>query len=90
MEETELLYIIKLGLSSVEFEVLTAVVMKSTAFWDMKSCSPWLCLPPAFTRVYCLAYSSALKIETICSSETSDFQRTTRQYIPEDSTYPSG
>jgi hypothetical protein len=32
------------------------------------------------------AYSSTLKREAICSSETSvDFQRTTRRYIPEDS-----
>jgi hypothetical protein len=46
-----------------------------------------LCLPPAFTLVSCSAYSSTLKKEAICSSETSvDFQRTTRLYIPEDST----
>jgi hypothetical protein len=33
-----------------------------------------------------MAYSSVLKMETICSSETSiDFQRTTWRYIPEDS-----
>jgi hypothetical protein len=32
-------------------------------------------------------YFSALRMEAICSSETSvDFQRTTRHYIPEDST----
>jgi hypothetical protein len=43
--------------------------------------------PPAFTLVSCSAYSSTLKIEAICSSETSvDFQQTTRRYIPEDST----
>jgi hypothetical protein len=40
------------------------------------------CLPPAFTHVFCLSYSSTLK--AICSSETSaDFQRTTRRYMPE-------
>jgi hypothetical protein len=40
----------------------------------------------AFTQVSCLAYST-MKMEAICSSETSvDFQRTTRRYIPEDST----
>jgi hypothetical protein len=34
--------------------------------------------------VSCLAYSSTLKMEATCSSETSvDFQRTTRRYIPE-------
>jgi hypothetical protein len=46
-----------------------------------------LCLPPAFTLVSCSAYSSTLKMETIYSSEMSvEFQRTTRRYIPEDST----
>jgi hypothetical protein len=46
-----------------------------------------LCLPCAFTQVCCLAYSSALKMEAISSSETSvDTQRTTRRYIPEDCT----
>jgi hypothetical protein len=40
-----------------------------------------LCFPP-FSLV---AYSFALKMETICSSETSvDFYRTIRRYIPED------
>jgi hypothetical protein len=44
-------------------------------------------LPPAFMPVSCLAYSSSLKMEAICSSETSvDFQRTTRRYILQDST----
>jgi hypothetical protein len=37
--------------------------------------------------VYFLAYSSTLKKEAICSSETSvEFERTTQRYIPEDST----
>jgi hypothetical protein len=46
-----------------------------------------LCLPPTFTLVSCSAYSSTLKMEVLCSSETlDDFQRTTRSYIPEDST----
>jgi hypothetical protein len=41
----------------------------------------------SFTLVFCLAYSSTLKMEATCSSETSvDFQRTTRRYIPEDKT----
>jgi hypothetical protein len=43
-------------------------------------------LPPIFALVSCPAYSSALKVEAMCSSETSvDFQRTARHYIPEDS-----
>jgi hypothetical protein len=44
-----------------------------------------LCLPPDFTLVSCLAYSSALKMEATCSSEAPvDFQWTTRRCIPED------
>jgi hypothetical protein len=61
----------------VWFEVLTPVVMKSSIF----------CLPPAFTLVSCTAYSRTLKMEAICSSETSvDTQRTTRRSIPGDRT----
>jgi hypothetical protein len=57
------------------FEILTAVFMKSSIFWNTT-----LGLPPAFTQVFCLAYST-LKMEAICSSETSvDIQRTTRCY----------
>jgi hypothetical protein len=82
----------------VGFEVLTAVFIESTTFWDITSYTRiplkvnrrfggtyLLCLPPAFTLVSCSAYSSTLKMEAICSSETSvDFQRTTLRYIPED------
>jgi hypothetical protein len=47
------------------------------------------CLPSAFSLVSCSAYFPTLKMEAICSSETSvDFQWTTRRYIPEDSTPP--
>jgi hypothetical protein len=68
--------------------------------WELKSTTPFpsrfllpnlpagrlLDFPHAFTLVSCSAYST-LKIETICSSETSiDFQQTTRRYFPEDST----
>jgi hypothetical protein len=42
---------------------------------------------PAFTLVSCSAHFSTLKVEAICSSETSvDFQWTERRYIPQDST----
>jgi hypothetical protein len=42
-------------------------------------------MPPAFTLVSCLAHFSTLKMEVMCSSETSvDFQWTTLCYIPED------
>jgi hypothetical protein len=45
------------------------------------------CLPPAFTQISYAAYSSTLKIEAICSPETSiDFQRITQRYLPEDIT----
>jgi hypothetical protein len=76
----------KVGLG---YEVLTALVMKSTIFWDTTSCSPLkvkkVYLPPASTLVFCSAYSLILKMEAICSSETSiDYQRTTRRCIPED------
>jgi hypothetical protein len=43
-------------------------------------------LPQAFTLVSCLAYSSTMKMEAMCSSETVDFQRIAWRHIPEDST----
>jgi hypothetical protein len=46
-----------------------------------------ICLPPAFMVVSCLAYSSTLKMEAICSFERSvDLQPTKRRYNPEDRT----
>jgi hypothetical protein len=51
-------------------------------FLDINWGGVWLlCLPPAFTLVPCLAYSSNLKMVAICSSETLvDFQQTTWRY----------
>jgi hypothetical protein len=89
----------------VGFEVLTPVVMKSTIFWDITPCSP-LKVNRRFGWTYRLHYQSrrisqirnqreenskqSLKIEEICSSETSvDLQRTKRRYIPEDRTLNS-
>jgi hypothetical protein len=92
----------------VGFEVLTAVVIKSTIFWDITLCIP-LKVNRRFGATYrlhvqgqrisraarhqresrwqaepCLAFTSTLNMEVICSSETSvDFQQTTRRYIPE-------
>jgi hypothetical protein len=44
-----------------------------------------LYLPPVFVLLPCYAYSSVLKMQATCSSETSvDFQRTTLCCIPED------
>jgi hypothetical protein len=70
----------------VGFEVLTTAVMTGTIFWDITPCSALKVNRP-FTLVSCSAHSSTLKMETICSSETSvDFQQNTRRYIPEDRT----
>jgi hypothetical protein len=65
------------------FEVLTTVIMKNTIFWHIMLCR--LCLQPAFMLVSCLAYPATLKMEAICSSETSvDFKWTV--LYPRDST----
>jgi hypothetical protein len=49
--------------------------------------SPITRLATCLTLVSCSAYST-LKMEAICSSETSvDFQLATRRYIPEDSVF---
>jgi hypothetical protein len=71
------------------------VVMKSIIFWDMTPCS-LLSFNRRFggrNRCHLLArwfaepISSTLKMEAICSSETSiATQRTTRHHIPEDDT----
>jgi hypothetical protein len=50
-----------------------------TTFYNIFS-SPFTnhLLATSFTLISCLAYSSALKMETVCSSETSiDFKQTT-------------
>jgi hypothetical protein len=76
--------------------------MKRPIFWDITTCSPLeanrrlggTCglnhlglFATRFMLVSYLAYSSNLKIKTTCSSENStEFQRTTRRYIPEDKT----
>jgi hypothetical protein len=63
----------------VGFEVLTAVVMKSIIFWDMTPCSR--------RNRFRKPISSTLKMEAICSSETSvETQRDTRRHIPENDT----
>jgi hypothetical protein len=46
-----------------------------------------ICLLPAFTLVSGSAYTSTLKMEAICTSETSiEFKRNSRRYIPKDGT----
>jgi hypothetical protein len=66
----------------IGFEVSTAVVM-SIIFWDMTPCSPLLLATCSLAE----PISSTLKMEAICSSETSvETQRTTRRHIPKDET----
>jgi hypothetical protein len=67
--------------------------LKRTIFWNITlesvKAGDKQSTPPAFTLVSCSAYFSTLKMEAICSSETSvDSQRTARRYtrIPEDGT----
>jgi hypothetical protein len=56
--------------------------MKSIIFWDMTPRSPSCCLV-----FFADLISSTLKMEAICSSETSvETRRTTRRHIPEDDT----
>jgi hypothetical protein len=63
------------------------LALTSEPIGDKNQSLGWLCLPPAFMLVPCSAYFSTLKMEAICSSETSvEFQRTTGRYIPENGT----
>jgi hypothetical protein len=55
-------------LKAVGCEVLTAVVMKSSIFWDITSCS---LLKVLLAACLMLAYFSTLKMEATFSSETS-------------------
>jgi hypothetical protein len=74
------------------FEVLTAVVMKNTIFWDTTPCS-LLSVNRRFGGSYCHLLArwfldelifSTLKMEAICSSKMPvDTQWTTQHYIPE-------
>jgi hypothetical protein len=81
------------------FEILTAVVMRSSIFWDITPCNALKItgiLDEHFTTVFradaklcmllvsCLAYSSTLKTEARFSSKMLvDFQQTTWRNIPE-------
>jgi hypothetical protein len=58
--------------------------MKSAIFWDVTPCG---LLGACILLVTCLVYSSTLKMEAVCSSETLvTFYQTTQRLIPEDST----
>jgi hypothetical protein len=75
------------------YEVLRAVVMKSSILWHIMPCSLLKinrrfggtchhCFPTAFTLVSCLDDPSTLKTEARCSFEKSfDFLQTTRRYM---------
>jgi hypothetical protein len=68
-------------------ELSSTIPLPSFPIYPENPTSRLLCLPPAFTLVSSSAYFLALRMEEICSSETSvDFQRNTRSYMPEDST----
>jgi hypothetical protein len=79
-------------------EVLTAVIMKSSIFWDIIPHSLlkvnqhvretfYPCFAACFMLVSCLAYSSTLEMEATCSYEMLiDFQLTTQCYVLEDTT----
>jgi hypothetical protein len=65
---------------------LIGYILKSTIFWYITPCSP-LSVNLLARWILTELISSTLKMETICSSETSvDTQRTTWRYIPEDGT----
>jgi hypothetical protein len=75
----------------VEFVVLTAVITRRFIFWNITPCSSLKIslglLATCFMLVSFSAYSSTLKMEATCSSETpADFQLTTWHYISEDRT----
>jgi hypothetical protein len=88
------------GINVVGFEVFKAVVMKSIIFWDVTPRSLFRCnrrfggtyRPLATCLLAGLAemFSSTLKMEATCFSETSvASQQTTRHHIPEDHTLQS-
>jgi hypothetical protein len=79
----------------MEQSFLRKWLLNSSVFWDIKPFSPLKinrrfgltcckALAACFMMVSCLAYSSTLNMEAICSSEKSvDFQRTIQRYVPE-------
>jgi hypothetical protein len=66
----------------VGFEVLTAVVMKSNIFWDVTKCRP-LKVKRRFGGTYRLHLQGRIHRAGYHREK-----RTTRHYIPEDSTLP--
>jgi hypothetical protein len=64
------------------FEVLTAVVMKSSIFWDITMCSP-LKVNRRFGRI-CRLHLEGRRIGQTRNQHESRWQVTTRRYILED------
>jgi hypothetical protein len=76
---------------------LRAVEMKSPIFWDTTPCSPWkstdgwkervlsICNMSRALLLLCLFFCAEME-EVHSSGTTSDFQRNTRCYVPEDIT----
>jgi hypothetical protein len=84
-----LLLILSFLFRAVGSEVLTAVVMKSSIFWDTTPCSP-LKANWRFGAT-CRLHLQGRKISRAkrpAWNRSADFQQTTRRYIPEDITLP--
>jgi hypothetical protein len=70
------------GYNAVKSIVTQPTFLRNISPPSSRSKNKQLCFLLVFTLVSCLAYSSTLKMEATCPSETSvDFQRTTWRYI---------
>jgi hypothetical protein len=78
------------GIAELKQKIDSTLHLKIFIFCRITPCSELKIkprLPRAFRLHSCLVYSSTIKMEASCSSETSvDFQQTTRRYISEDRT----
>jgi hypothetical protein len=72
----EFLELLLCDFGSIQFEMLTNMITKSTIFLLVSTC----CL---LLLVSCLAYFSTKKMKVICSSNTLDFLQTRGNYNPE-------
>jgi hypothetical protein len=75
-----------MGWENVGFEVITAVVIKSSSFWDITPCSP-LKVNRHFGGT-CRLHLQGGRIRQARNQR--DFQRTTLGFIPEESTLRDG
>jgi hypothetical protein len=75
-------YQLKKGISLANFDEIGQQLELTSTYVGFE-----FCLPPACLLVFAELISSTLKMEAICSSETSvETQRITRRHIPEDDT----